>query len=249
MNVMCWSGGKDSTASIILDHTKNGHQIDLIIISLLYFDKKRKIYAEHPEHIEFIFKAKKVFEDWGYKVVMLDVEHDYMYWFYKKRTKRCKNKDNVGKYYGFLLSGLCELTPEKKYTIDRYLKKLGKHTQYVGIAIDEPERLDVAHRGGKISLLEKFNCTEDDAKKLCEEYDLLSPVYAFTKRQGCWFCPNATIGQLQHVYETHPELWAELEKLDLETNVVSRRFKRGMTLKQIKEQFDDRKLRGCDSAG
>ena len=245
---MCWSGGKDSTASIILDHL-NEHKIDLILITMLYFDKKRKIYAEHPEHIEFIFKAKKVFEDWGYKVVMLDGEHDYMYWFYKVRTDRCKNKENVGKYYGFLLSKLCKMNGEKVKPIQKYLKQIQEPVnEIVGIAVDEPERLKRAHAKGQISVLEENNYTEADAKRLCIEYDLLSPVYAFTKRQGCWFCPNATIGQLQHVYETHPELWAELENLSEVNNVVVKGFKRWLTLDQIKELFEDRKLRGCDSA-
>ncbi len=39
LNIICWSGGKDSTATIVLAH-ELGIPIDLIIISLIWFDKK-----------------------------------------------------------------------------------------------------------------------------------------------------------------------------------------------------------------
>lgn len=38
LNIICWSGGKDSTATIVLAH-ELGIPIDLIVISLLWFDK------------------------------------------------------------------------------------------------------------------------------------------------------------------------------------------------------------------
>lgn len=48
-----WSGGKDSTASIILDHI---HQLppSKVIFSEVMYDKKRRISGELPEHIDFI---------------------------------------------------------------------------------------------------------------------------------------------------------------------------------------------------
>lgn len=38
MKVICWSGGKDSTATVILAH-KNNIKIDYIIMSEVMFDK------------------------------------------------------------------------------------------------------------------------------------------------------------------------------------------------------------------
>ena len=37
----------------------------------------------------------------------------------------------------------------------------------------------------------------------CEKAGLLSPVYAFTDRGGCWFCPNAKRAELRHLYDHH----------------------------------------------
>lgn len=48
-----WSGGKDSTAAIILSHIHNLPP-STVIFSEVMFDKKRGISAELPEHIDFI---------------------------------------------------------------------------------------------------------------------------------------------------------------------------------------------------
>ncbi|UQT50512.1 hypothetical protein M5E87_14625 [Flavonifractor plautii] len=56
----------------------------------------------------------------------------------------------------------CKLRP-----ILRYQKTLPPDTvQYIGIAKDEQERL-LRLEGRQVSLLEKYNCTEQDAKELC----------------------------------------------------------------------------------
>lgn len=71
------------------------------------------------------------------------------------------------------------------------------------------------------------------AYDLCKEYNLLSPIYEFSKRGGCWFCPNQKWAEFAHTRRHHPELWAELEKLNQEQNVVSRGFKWGKTLEEV----------------
>ena len=63
--IASWSGGKDSTASIILAHEHN-EPLDLIIFSEVMFDKN--ISGELPEHIDFIKnKCIPLFESWGYE--------------------------------------------------------------------------------------------------------------------------------------------------------------------------------------
>ncbi len=73
-----WSGGKDSTASIILDHI-HGLPSSKIIFSEVMFDRKRGISGELPEHIRFVRdQAKPLFESWGYEVEMIHAEKDYL---------------------------------------------------------------------------------------------------------------------------------------------------------------------------
>ena len=54
MNTLCfWSGGKDSTASIILAHIHHLPITEIVFCEVM-FDKSRNISGEIPEHIDFI---------------------------------------------------------------------------------------------------------------------------------------------------------------------------------------------------
>ena len=95
----------------------------------------------------------------------------------------------------------------------------GKHTmvQYVGIAIDEPERLARLDGITKKSPLAAAGWTEADAKQWCTNNDLLSPIYENTHRGGCWFCHNQTIQQMRDLRHNYPDLWEILLKWDLDS--------------------------------
>ena len=60
-----FSGGKDSTATIILAH-EHHEPLDEIIFSEVMYNEE--ISGELPEHIDFIRNvAFPLFESWGYK--------------------------------------------------------------------------------------------------------------------------------------------------------------------------------------
>lgn len=48
---LSWSGGKDSSASIIIAHEKGIH-LDGIIFSEVMFDRSRNISGENPKQIK-----------------------------------------------------------------------------------------------------------------------------------------------------------------------------------------------------
>ena len=86
--IASWSGGKDSTASIVLAHEHN-EPLDLIIFSEVMFDKTTS--GELPEHIDFIKnKAIPMFGSWGYETKILRSNKTYMDCFHH-RTIRGKN--------------------------------------------------------------------------------------------------------------------------------------------------------------
>lgn len=234
-----WSGGKDSTASIILDHI-HGLPPSKIIFSEVMFDRKREISGEPPEHIDFIrSKAKPLFEIWGYEVEIVRAEKDYLDLFYHV-TQKSKIPERNGKYSGWLIGGKCSANRDLKIApVRNYFKKLDltgtDYTQYIGIALDEPKRLKGSNR---ISLLARFGFTEQMAYDLCKEYGLLSPIYNFSRRGGCWFCPNQGYAELTHIKMEYPELWEELRKLNAEENVVSHGCKYGKTLEEVEAIID-----------
>jgi hypothetical protein len=113
--------------------------------------------------------------------------------------------------------------------------------QYVGIAIDEPKRLArLAKKGNidKVSLLQKYEYTEDMAKQKCLEYGLLSPIYETGHRGGCWFCPNCKMESFAEFKGKHPNLWGRLLELSKTPNLCSYGFKYGMTLQEVDAKID-----------
>ena len=216
--VQCWSGGKDSTASIILAH-ENGEPINEILFVEVMYDLKRDISGENPEHINFIKNiAKPLFESWGYKVTIIRSEKDYLSCFNRKIERPTKYMDHKGKKFGFpAVGGCCYVKRDLKLKpMEKYLKNIkGELIQYVGIAKNEPGRLK-ALKQGRISLLDKYEYTEEAAMDLCKKYNLLSPGYEFSKRGGCWFCPNAKLEEHRQINKIMPNIWQEFITLEKE---------------------------------
>ena len=106
--------------------------------------------------------------------------------------------------------------------------------------IDEPDRtklrcfigppLDPVFR-------EKYGMTEADAWRLCEKYDMLSPCYQHSKRNGCWFCPNASTSELSHMVNRHPDLFEKLIEWEHTDNLYHRRLTRTETPSEIKARL------------
>ena len=181
------SFGKDSLATILLAR-KHGEPLDEAVYCEVMFDKT--ISGEVPEHRDFIYtKGIPALEKMGIKVTILRSEKTYVDLF----TGRVTRGPKKGMVRSFPVCGKCYVQRDCKLRpIERYRKTLPPDTvQYIGIAKDEQARLLRLGGGQKISLLEKYDFTEQDAKELCQTAGLLSPVYEFTDRGGCWFCPNA----------------------------------------------------------
>jgi len=240
--IVSWSGGKDSTATVVLAH-EHGISLDKIVISLPWFSKEKKIYADHPDHVEWVLGyAKPLFEKWGYPVEILSSDKDYIYWFNKIRSNKCKNAEYVGKRYGWIIAGMCKMNPEKVEPINKYVRSLNSpFIMYEGIAADEERRLMGMHlKRGHYSLLESYKISEFETYAICRKYGLLSPLYnRGRKRQGCWFCPNQSIAELADTKENHPELWAELRLLSKIPNTATHGFKYGKTFEEVEVLVDD----------
>ena len=231
------SFGKDSIATILLAREHN-EPLDEIVYCEVMFDEN--ISGELPEHRDFIYNvAIPKFEEWGYKVTVLRSDRNYSSIFNSIITKSRVEERN-GKKYGFPLSlgcwvnSMCKIPP-----IDNYWKNKGEqYIQYAGIAIDEPKRLQRLSGTNRTSLLEKYGYTEEMAKQKCIEHGLLSPIYEFTNRNGCWFCMHQKRKELRHLYENHKDLWNKL--LDMSQQELNNPYFYGydkITFLDIDEQF------------
>lgn len=243
------SFGKDSIATILLA-LENNEPLDRVVFCEVMFDHSRNISGEVPEHIEWIYStAIPKLEAMGVKVDVVKSERDYLYFF----ANAVGGGRFKGKFYGFPIGGKCLINRDCKVApIKRYLaemagscRKVRKNiVQYIGIALDEPKRLEKLG-GNKISLLAKYGYTEEMARVKCEQYGLLSPIYSLSSRSGCWFCPNQSIGQFCDLRRRHPELWEELRKLSTTPNLCSYGFKWGLTLPKVEARmnFEDRQMK------
>lgn len=230
------SFGKDSLATVLVV-LQHGEPLDEVLYCELMFS--RAISAEIPEHQEFIYHvAIPAVERMGLRVTVLRPEKTLTDLFYTRRTVRSKH---CGKLAGFPMVGKCELNGVKVAALNRYWKQQGSDVvQYVGIAADETKRLARLHssRDTKISLLEKYHIQEAQAAEICRERGLLSPIYGFTKRNGCFFCPNARDDALRHLRKYHPDLWDKLLTMSSTENLIRNNFRVEESLEHINQRFE-----------
>ena len=164
-------------ATIILA-LENNEPLDRVVFAEVMFDHEKGISGEIPEHIEWIYNvAIPKLAEMGVKVDVVRAKKDYV----SLCRQVLKSGKNQGKCYGVQNSRPCYANSDLKIApIRQYLNKLKKEydvVQYVGIAIDEPKRLERLRGTNKVSLLEKYGYTEQEARKKCEDYGLLSPIY------------------------------------------------------------------------
>lgn len=235
MNIAMSSMGKDSMA-MLYTMKKFNIPIDMIVYVRIMFDKNTS--AEIPEHEEWIFNyaIPKIKQDFGIDVIILQSEKNYIDLFNTAITRGNRKGKNRG--FPLLFGSWChrdlKIAPAKKF-----LKQFGKDcVQYLGIACDETNRIGwEISQGNKMPLVD-YNITEEEAKQICIENNVLSPAYKKFDRLGCWFCHKQGNKPLQKVINNYPELYHKLEELDDKSNI---KFKQKYTAKEIKEKLKNAK--------
>lgn len=241
------SFGKDSLATLLLA-IENGEPLDAVVFTEVMFDNSRGISGEWPEHIEWVKSvAIPRLRELGVEVVHLRSDVDYVSSF----RKEIVGGSHKGMLRGFPIANRCciqrecKLSPIKRWMKDEFFSKGYDVVSYVGIAIDEVERLGRLGKSdspkvSKLSLLAKYGYTETMALLKCHEYGLLSPIYySGVGRNGCWFCPNQSVSEFCRLRRGHPELWGELHELDSLDWLCSDKFKYSITLGEVDSKIDE----------
>ena len=239
-HILTCSFGKDSIATALLA-LQHGEPLDELVYSEVMFSDT--VSGELPEHKRFIYEtAIPYFEKRGIHTRVLRGQKTYLDCFY-----RIVSRGNAeGKLASFPLTGRCSIQRDCKLPpIRNYQKTLPQDTvYYLGIAADEPIRL-ARLKANQTSLLAKNNLTEKDAWAMCQAEGLLSPLYAFTGRGGCWFCPNAKLSELRHLYDHHPDLWQKMMRLQIVPGKVTEKFNRSQTFADIDAMFREQDLQAA----
>lgn len=216
-HILSLSYGKDSLAC--LEACKLlGYPIDRVIHAEIWATDT--IPAELPPMIEFKAKADRIIKErYGLTVEHITAERDgeklsFAKQFYSTYTKG----KHGGRIYGFPVQIGAWCNSRLK------VGPLASHLQakqYLGIAADEPERIE-RHKDKPGIVLPLVDIGWDEAycRQWCEENDLLSPIYTTAARGGCWFCHNQSIDQLRLLRKEYPELWKLLLKWDWDSPVT-----------------------------
>lgn len=243
-HILSLSYGKDSIACLFAIE-QLGLPLDGIVHAEVWATDD--IPADLPEMVEFKKKADKIIKDrWG-----IEVEHIYAMKhgekntyekeFYSVPDRADNNKSFQGTYLGFPFTKGSWCNDRLKLNPMSEQKKNGI-IHYLGIASDEPERIERQKGKNVILPLVEIGWDEAYCRKICEENDLLSPIYTSTSRGGCWFCHKQPIEQLRLLRKNHPELWDLLLKWDLDSPVSFRSD--GHTVHDLDKRFyfEDKKL-------
>lgn len=198
-----WSGGKDSTASIILCHLY-GVPIKKIVYVRMMFDENTP--ATLPIMTDFVDKAAETFRGaWGYDVEIIKSINTAVD-IANMKYKQSKYADRIGQTYGVsaFCRQMCVFQQVKEKTV-RQARDAGAY-EIIGYAANEQKRI---HRlgGHKQSIMVTLGIDERDALRICQDHNMLSPLYnTGISRDGCFFCPNAGKRERQLLRAEHLEL-------------------------------------------
>lgn len=116
--------------------------------------------------------------------------------------------------------GVCRwYTAEKTRTIKNYLKDKypDGFMEYVGIAADEPQRIE--RNSGKLLPLVRWGMSETDCLMYCHDrgfywYEGEYELYDHLKRVSCWCCRNKNLTELKEIYIHFKPYWLALCELE-----------------------------------
>lgn len=242
INLLCWSGGKDSSAGAVFCHDL-GIKIDEVIMADVYFDLKRGISNELPLHFNWCHNvAAPKIEDMGYKVSFIHGNKDYLSCFNHVIRRATSEPEHNGMTYGFpLYPPRCDVRRDcKQRPLDSYINSIRRRTReevivYDGICSDEPERVEKSFRAGRIPILAKYGIKEAEAREMARSSGLLSPVYSLDDmlkekygivgdgpkccRGGCFNCPCQKDSESLYMKLNAPEVWNEYVALEDRKNL------------------------------
>ena len=140
---------------------------------------------------------------------------------YKMFDKPVKAKNGTTHYGYSWCGGRCRWgTTEKLVALEKYCKGA---VEYVGIAVDEPKRLEKERKGNKQFPLAEWNMTEKDCLQYCydKDYNWLEDgieLYSILDRVSCWCCANKNLKELKNYYLYLPKYWNKLKELQSKTD-------------------------------
>lgn len=206
-NIVSFSGGKDSTAMLLLMIEKN-----IKIDEIIFLDTGMEFPAMY-QHI----KQVERFIDRSITILRAEKSFEYMMLEYEKQ--RGKNKGQKGYSWPDFRNRWCT-SYLKKQVIKKYLKKYKDYeiVEFHGIAVDEVKRLEKNNEKNVRYPLAEWNITEKEALEYCYNKGFnWDGLYNNFDRVSCWCCPLKNLKELKTLYLKYPVLWDKLKEWEQKT--------------------------------
>lgn len=206
-NIVSFSGGKDSTAMLLLMIEKN-----IKIDEIIFLDTGMEFPAMY-QHI----KQVERFIDRSITILRAEKSFEYMMLEYEKQ--RGKNKGQKGYSWPDFRNRWCT-SYLKKQVIKKYLKKYKDYeiVEFHGIAVDEVKRLEKNNEKSVRYPLAEWNITEKEALEYCYNMGFnWDGLYNNFDRVSCWCCPLKNLKELKTLYLKYPVLWDKLKEWEQKT--------------------------------
>lgn len=203
------SFGKDSLAMLLLLIEKK-YKLDEVI----FYDTGMEFKAVY----DIRNKVKKILKEKNIKYTELKPKIKFI----DKMTQITVHKRDgtTQKGYG-LCGGKCRWgTSDKNRAITNYLKNMygENYREYIGIAVDEKNRIEKAKMQKKILPLVEWNMTENDCLQYCyskgyewKEKDVR--LYDILDRVSCWCCTNKNKKELKNYKKYLPSYFNKILKI------------------------------------
>ena len=234
------SGGKDSTATLILMIER-----DMPIDAVLNADTGME-YPEMYEHLaqldDYLYRQR------GIHITTLRHPKGFEWYMFEaplQEEKSLLEREELGlplRGYGWPGVKVRWCTGQlKTHLINKEINRLkGERNikQYIGIAADEQWRCKNANYP-----LVDFKITERQALKIDYEHGFhFGGLYRIYRRASCWCCPLQRIKELENLRKHHPELWAKLREMDLHAREQFGpgplgQFREDYTVEQLEKRF------------
>ena len=203
-HILSFSGGKDSTYLAIY-LVENSYPLDEAVM----FDTG----WEFPQMYKHIEKMRAYLENHNVELTVLKPKRSFDYLMTEKLVKE---RNGGGCHYGYSWCGLkgCRWgTTEKTAALDEYSQRNDGAIVYIGIAADEPERLEKERKLFKRFPLVDNGITEAECLTGCyERVFTCEGLYEKLDRVSCKFCSLKNLKELRNNQFDMPQVWEELRE-------------------------------------
>jgi len=231
-HVVSFSGGKDSTAMLLMMLEK-GMRVDRII--------NVDTTKEFPEMYAHI---KKVEEFIGREIETVKIDFDY--WFAEHVKTKGKRKGTKGYGWPDFRNRWCTALKREAFSHILYGKEYNPRkrgiavVEYHGIAADEQKRLEKNKDGRDVRYpLAEWGVVEDEALKYCFSKGFTwGGLYSEGRsRASCFCCPLQRMKELELTFLNHKDLWGEMENMDA---LSFRQFRSNYSIPDLRKKFENK---------